>query len=81
MVDNHFIKCQVWGAVTRIRLQVGYLDEHPINVACGSCETTMNGKVLIGQETPELKYSFENANEVQGATADYVVSVPENFLL
>lgn len=79
MVHNHFIKCQVCGAVTRIRLQVGYINEHPINVACGHCGTTMNGKVLIGQETPELKYSFENADEVQGDNADYVVECSGEF--
>lgn len=79
MVHNHFIKCQVCGAITRIRLQVGYLNEHPINVACGRCGTTMNGKVLIGQETPELKYSFENADNVQGDNADYVVECSGEF--
>ena len=79
MVHNHFIKCQVCGTVTRIRLQVGYLNEHPINVACGRCGTTMNGKVLIGQETPELKYSFENADESQNGDADYVVECSGEF--
>lgn len=67
------------GAVTRIRLQVGYLDEHPINVACGRCGTTMNGKVMIGQETAELKYFFENADELQGDDANYVVECSGEF--
>ena len=79
MVHNYFIKCQVCDTVTRIRLQVGYLKEHPINVACGSCGTTMNGNVLIGQKTPGLKYSFENADGVQGDNADYVVECSGEF--
>lgn len=79
MVHNHFIKCQVCGAITRIRLQVGYLNAHPINVACGRCGTTMNGKVQIGQEIPELKYSFENADDVQGDKSDYVVECSGEF--
>lgn len=79
MVHNHFIKCQVCGSITRIRLQVGYLDEHPINVFCGHCGTTMNGTVMIGQGELQLKYSFENADEVQGDNADYVVECSGEF--
>lgn len=37
MVFNTFIKCQVCGSITRIRLQVGWQEEHPIEVACGKC--------------------------------------------
>lgn len=79
MVHNCFVKCQVCGTITRIRLQVGYLNENPINVACGCCGTTMNGKVLIDQETPGLRYSFENADEVQRNNADYVVECSGEF--
>lgn len=79
MAHNHFIKCQVCGTITRIRLQVGYLNEHPINVACGRCRTTMNGKVFIGQESIGLKYTFENADDVQGENADYVAECSGEF--
>ena len=79
MVYNHFIKCQVCGTVTRIRLQVGYLNEHPINIACGCCRTTINGKVFIGQESIDLKYTFENADDVQGDNADYVAECSGEF--
>lgn len=67
------------GTVTRVRLQVGYLNEHPINVACGRCGTTMNGKVFIEQERPGLKYSFENADDVQRDHADYVAECSGEF--
>ena len=30
MVFNTFIKCQVCGCITRVRLQVGWQEEHPI---------------------------------------------------
>lgn len=79
MVHNCLIKCQVCGAITRIRLQVGFLEHHPINVACGRCGTSLNGNVLIGQQTPGLKYSFKNADEVQGDNADYVVECSGEF--
>ena len=32
MVFNTFIKCQVCGCITRVRLQVGGQEEHAVNV-------------------------------------------------
>ena len=50
MVFNTFIKCQVCGCITRVRLQVGGQEEHPIEVTCGKCGTSLSGKVKIGQD-------------------------------
>ena len=47
MVFNTFIKCQVCGSITRIRLQVGWQKEHPIVVACGKCGTSLSGNVRL----------------------------------
>ena len=44
MVYNEFIRCEVCGCITRIRLQVGWLDEHPIAVTCGKCGISLKGK-------------------------------------
>lgn len=80
MVHNYYIKCQVCGAITRIRLQVGYLKEHPIHVACGRCCTSLNGMVYIGQDEPSLEYHFENADPVSGIDkADYIVECSGEF--
>ena len=38
MVFNTFIKCQVCGCITRVRLQVGGQEEHPIEVTCVNVE-------------------------------------------
>lgn len=43
MVFNTFIKCQVCGCITRVRLQVGCQEEHPIEVTCGKCGTSLSG--------------------------------------
>ena len=47
MVFNTFIKCQVCRSITRVRLQVGWQEEHPIVVACGKCGTSLSGSVKI----------------------------------
>ncbi len=80
MVYNHFIKCQVCGSVTRIRLQVGFLKKHPIVVACCKCGTSMNGYVEIGQDRPSLRFHFDNADEIEDQNdSNYVVECSGEF--
>ena len=79
MVFNTFIKCQVCGCITRVRLQVGCQEEHPIEVACGKCGTSLSGSVKIGQDCPGLSFSFDNADEVQDENADYIVECSGEF--
>lgn len=73
MVFNTFIKCQVCGCITRVRLQVGLQEEHPIEIVCGKCGISLSGRVKIRQECPGLSFSFDNADEVQNANVDYIV--------
>ena len=47
MVHNCYIKCQVCGCITRVRLQVGWQESHPIVVTCGECRTSLFGRVKI----------------------------------
>ena len=72
MVFTTFIKCQICGFITRVRLQVGQQEEHPIEVACGKCGTSLSGSVKIGQDRPGLSFSFDNADEVQDENSDYI---------
>lgn len=79
MVYNCFIKCQVCGSITRIRLQVGWQDEHPIVIACGKCGISLIGKVNIGQNTLGVSFSFDNANIVDDSEAEYLVECSGEF--
>ncbi len=79
MVHNCFIKCQVCGKITRIRLQVGWLQEHPVVVTCGECRTSLSGKVNLGQDHPALEYTFENADIVIDENADFIVECSGEF--
>lgn len=79
MVFNTFIKCQVCGCIIRVRLQVGWQEEHPIEVACGKCGTSLSGRVKIRQDRPGLSFSFDNADEVQDENADYIVECSGEF--
>lgn len=80
MVYNCFIKCQVCGSITRIRLQVGWQNKHPVIVTCGKCRTSLSGYVKIVQSTLGLEFHFDNAkiiNEID--KADYMVECSGEF--
>lgn len=80
MVQNSFIRCQVCGSVTRVRLQVGYLNQHPIVITCGKCRTSLLGRVYIGQDNPSLRYEFDNADIVNdNDKADFIVECSGEF--
>ena len=82
MVYNEYIKCEVCGCITRIRLQVGWLEEHPIAVSCGKCGVSLKGTVRIGQDEPKLEFDFENAEEIivsPTTLPDYVVECSGEF--
>lgn len=80
MVYNCFIKCQVCGSVTRIRLQVGWQEEHPIVVACGKCGISLSGKVRIDQDKFGLQFSFDNADVMNdNGNADYLIECSGEF--
>lgn len=80
MVHNCFIKCQVCNSITRVRLQVGFLEEHPIIITCGKCGISLSGRVKIGQENPSLSFDFENADIVgMPDKSDYVVECSGEF--
>lgn len=79
MVYNTFIKCQVCGSITRVRLHVEWQKEHLIVVTCGKCDTSLSGCVKIGQDRPGMRFSFDNADEIPDAKADYIVEYSGEF--
>ncbi len=80
MVYNCFIKCQVCSSITRVRLQVGLQNEHPIVITCGKCGTSLSGHVIIGQDTMGLGFEFENATIINdGDYEDYLVECSGEF--
>lgn len=80
MVYNCFIKCQVCSSITRIRLQVGWQEEHPVVVTCGKCGTSLSGHVKIDQGMPGLEFDFDNADIInKDDNADYMVECSGEF--
>jgi len=80
MVHNSFIKCRVCNSITRVRLQVGWLEQHPIVISCGKCGVSLSGKVDIGQMQPGLRFEFENADILNNyEKPDYIIECSGEF--
>jgi len=80
MVYNCYIKCQVCGKITRIRLQVGWRNQHPIVVACGECGTSISGIAYMDQENAGLDFQFSNAEIMADVTeAAFIVECSSEF--
>ena len=80
MTNRSFLKCDVCGAVTLMRLQVGWLEEHPIRVPCGKCGILISGTVYFDQEKADLHYKIHNASSVGETVPDFYVEASGELL-
>jgi hypothetical protein len=64
MVQRHHLRCEVCGAVTIVRWQVGWLERHPVRVPCGGCGIVICGVARIDQEKGTAELDFENGRSV-----------------
>lgn len=79
MVSRLPVKCEVCGAVTIVRLQLGYIEQHPMRLNCGSCGILITGSVDLTQDD-ERKVVFQNAHDVGVEIGDYCIQVSPEFI-
>lgn len=75
-----YLKCQVCGTVTLVRLQIGWLDRHPIHIPCGSCRISLEGTVSLDQEKPDFHVEFANAEQVQETDIEFYAEASSELL-
>ncbi|MCK9442391.1 MAG: hypothetical protein M0Q13_13355 [Methanothrix sp.] len=68
VVYREYLKCDVCEAITAVRTQIGYLDQHPIRIHCGRCGTLFDGLIVIDQKRGNYSLTFHNASQVRGKT-------------
>lgn len=62
MNTNYYVKCRICNSITRVKLQVGWMDEHPVAVWCGRCHVLLNGTAIMDQENVRVRMQFKNAD-------------------
>jgi len=76
-----FLKCEVCGAITLVRVQVGWLDGHPLTIPCGSCRIVISGSARFDQVRATTSYEFHNGKETESTEQpDYYLEVSGELL-
>lgn len=78
---NIYLKCEVCGAVTRVRIQAGWLDRHPIRFNCGKCGILIPGICELDQSKGKIGTYFENAEPCNDPESFYIESSGELITL
>lgn len=59
---NYFVKCRICNTLTRIRIPMGYIEEFPIRIHCGTCKEIISGYVKIGNNIHDCSIDFTNVD-------------------
>lgn len=75
MTNRLYLRCEVCEAVTIVRVQVGWLDWHPMIIPCGRCGILISGTAKFDQRHGKTDYEFNNAVEIVEVRPDYYLEV------
>lgn len=79
-VSNDF-KCSVCGKITRIKVQMGWLENYPISIKCNECHISIFGKVNLNSNSDNKFIELENVTpERSGKTPDFIIEVSGELL-
>jgi len=82
LVIRNSIKCEVCGKVTLVRVQAGWLEEHPIRYYCANCGILITGSYKSSYSSTSV--SFENGTRINetdnGYYNDYCIEVSGELL-
>jgi ribosomal protein L37AE/L43A len=53
MVSRQVVRCEVCGALTLVRIQVGWQEEFPIRFGCGRCGILITGMAKRPRTNPD----------------------------
>ena len=74
------LKCEVCNTVTLVRIQIGWLDSHPIRYNCGNCDILISGIANFDQKKIDYNLSFQNAIRVDETEAEYYIEISGELL-
>lgn len=74
-------ECEVCGASTLVRIQLGWLNMHPIRFNCGECGILITGQLYAEQQSPNVHIDFDNVKELEDISkSDYYIEVSGELL-
>lgn len=64
MVIRYPIRCEVCGSTICTKIQVGWLEKHPVRIYCPECNILISGEVIQDQKNGQINILFKNAQKI-----------------
>lgn len=81
MIVTNDLECKVCESVTRVRVQVGWLENYPVNIKCGNCKITIYGNAIIDQQNLGFTLDLKNVNYLnKEEKPDYLIEISGELL-
>lgn len=75
------LKCEVCGKITRIKVQMGWLEKYPINIKCNECHISIFGEFNLKSNSNESFVNLKNVTLVDGKeNPDFILEVSGELL-
>lgn len=74
-------KCDVCGKITRIKIQMGWLDKYPINIKCKECNISIFGECNLNIEGNKEFLNLKNVTQsTTNQSPDFLIEVSGELL-
>ncbi|PKH10544.1 metal-binding protein, partial [Planomicrobium sp. MB-3u-38] len=81
MVVTGDYQCNVCDSITRIRVQLGWLENYPVRIKCGNCNISIFGNVYLDQQNGGYSINLKNVTTFKEAkNPDYLIEVSGELL-
>ncbi|MCU5493491.1 metal-binding protein [Bacillus cereus] len=80
IVTNDF-QCNVCNSITRIQVQLGWLNHYPVRIKCGNCGISIFGNVYLDQQNAGFSIKLKNVTPLERIEKpDYLIEVSGELL-
>lgn len=77
-----YLKCDICGKITQVKIEVGYCESFPIFIPCKNCGTMFHGKYTKDDDKIIAGANFINAKEIYNVTdlPNYICTITGDFI-
>jgi hypothetical protein len=81
MVITNDYQCNVCSSITRLKVQIGWLENYPIRIKCGKCNISIFGNVYLDQQNVGYSIKLKNVTPLEDiGKPDYLIEVSGELL-
>lgn len=81
MVVTGDYQCNVCNSITRIRVQLGWLENYPVRIKCGKCNISIFGNVYLDQQNAGYSIKLKNVTHLEDiGNPEYLIEVSGELL-